>query len=304
MSYDYEAERKLETQRQKKMMQRITGGVITFILLFVSVIMIFKCSEVIKPGYVGIVYSLKGGIKDGVRTQGLTWFKPWESVQTYSVATEQAYLSKDKREGSKEDDSFDIPTSDGKTVNVDLEFSYHFDAERLPKTFTMFKGQDGKDIESIFIRGKMKAWSSEASASFSVIDIYGAKREALNQAVLKHVKEKFEPYGIVIDTVNFPRIALDKATADAIQKRINAQQALEQEKIERDKATIAAETAVATAKGQAEAKLISAKAEADSNKLIAASITDELIRSKEADARQKFGWVTVQGGTPIVNATK
>ena len=43
-----------------------------------------------------------------------------------------------------------------------------------------------------------------------------------------------------------------------------------------------------------------AEAEAKANKLKANSITDELIRMKEAEARLKHGWVTVQSGNAAV----
>ena len=47
-----------------------------------------------------------------------------------------------------------------------------------------------------------------------------------------------------------------------------------------------------------------AKAEAESNKIVSESITDELIRMKEAEARNKFGWVTVQGADTVVTGNK
>lgn len=190
-------------------------------------------AKIIKPGYVGIKYSLNGGIKDEVLNQGLRFVTPFATkVKQYTVATEQAYLSRDSKEGSKDDDSFNIPTSDGKTVNCDLEFSYHFDSERIGDTYTRFKGQSGKEIEDTFIRGKMKAWTSEVSSRFSVIDIYGERRSDLNTEVLKHVQKKFDEYGIIINSVNFSRIELDGETEKAIQARINKQQELETAKIE------------------------------------------------------------------------
>ena len=43
-----------------------------------------------------------------------------------------------------------------------------------------------------------------------------------------------------------------------------------------------------------------AKAEAEANKKLSSSITNELIRMKEAEARYKHGWVTVQGADAVV----
>ena len=266
--------------------------------------LLFSSAEMIKPGYIGIQYSMDGGVKDETLSQGLHFINPLVKVKQYTVATEQAYLSKDNKEGSEGDDSFNIPTSDGKTVNVDLEFSYHFDADKLPDTYVRFKGESGKEIEETFIRGKMKAWSSEVSSKFSVIDIYGSKRAELNSEVLKHVKEKFRPYGIDIDTVNFSRIGLDDQTAKAIQDRINKQQELETAKVEVEKAKEVSKKKEIDAKADAEAKLIQAEGESKANKELAKSITPQLIKMKEAEARVKHGWITVNGGTPIVDATK
>lgn len=225
------------TKKMKKG-NKIVGGIVVAGVMVVGGVLITLSTHKIKPGYVGVVYNLRGGIQDNILTQGLRIVSPFQKVSQYSVATEQAYLSRDKKEGSLDDDSFMIPTSDGKTVNVDLEFSYHFDSDRLPETFTRFKGQTGKEIEDNFIRGKMKAWTSEVSSTFSVIDIYGEKRSELNSNVLAHVKEKFYEYGIIIDSVNFSRIELDDETAKAIQERINKQQELETAKIEAQKAEI------------------------------------------------------------------
>ena len=277
---------------KNKMIIAITVG-----LVVVGGVIGLKSSHMIKPGYVGVVYSLNGGIKDDqVLSQGLKFVNPLSKVNQYSVATEQAYLSRDKKEGSKDDDSFIIPTSDGKTVNVDLEFSYHFDSERLPETFTKFKGQSGKTIEETFIRGKIKAWTAEVSSTFSVLDIYGEKRSQLNTSVLEHVKNKFDEYGIVIDSVNFSRIELDEQTAQAIQQRINKQQELESEKLETQKAEEMAKRQIVEAQALADSNLIKSKAEAEANNVLNSSISEGLIKMKEAEARLQHGWVTVQSG--------
>lgn len=271
----------------------IKGGVIAAIAIVLLAVIMLMSTVMIKPGYVGVVYSLNGGIKGDVLTQGLNFKAPWHKVTKYTVATEQGYLSRDSQEGSEHNDSFSIPTADGKTVNVDLEYSYHFEAEMLPKTFTKFKGQGGKDIEAIFMRGKLKTWSGEVSSKFSVLDIYGEKRTELNTAVLSYVRDKFAPYGIVIDSISFSRIGLDKQTEKAVQERVNAQQELEKEKVEKEKAQIVAEK-----------NIISAEGEAEVYRIKSAAITPELLKKWELDARLKHGWVTIKGGSQIVDTSK
>ncbi len=267
-----------EKMGMDKNTNKVVGGIVTGVILVVIIIVLVLSTHKIQPGYVGVVYNLNGGIEEEVLSQGLKFISPLKKVSQYSIATEQAYLSKDSKEGSPTDDSFMIPTSDGKTVNVDLEFSYHFDAERLPATFTRFKGQSGKDIEERFIRGKIKAWTSEVSSKFSVIDIYGEKRAEINTSVLEHVKNKFDEYGIIIDSVNFSRIALDEQTEAAIQERINKQQELETAKIEAQKAEIEANRKVIEAQGEADSKVIKAKGEAEANQILAEDLNDQILQ--------------------------
>lgn len=142
---------------------------------------------------------------------------------------------------SKEDESFSIPTSDGKTVRVNLEFSYRFDEVRVAETFTTFKGKSGTTIKDTFIKPKVIAWTQEVSAHYPVTDIFGDQRTAINAELDTYLKEKFDKYGIIIDTVNFTDISVDAETAAAIQKKVTAQQELELANIEAQTAKIQAE---------------------------------------------------------------
>lgn len=246
------------------------------------------CTTRIDPGYAGIQYSLNSGIQGEVLMQGLNFKSPFTKVTHYSVATTQGNLSKDKKEGSKDDDSFKIPTADGKTVEVDLEYSFHFDVEKLPETFTQFKGQSGEVIEQTFMRGKLKTYVSDVSSRFSVLDIYGEKRTELNAAILEYAREKFSEFGIIIDSINLSRIELDSQTEQAIQNKINKQQELEQMKVEAQKAEVEAQKKLIEVEAEAEQKRVKAQAEADAelirasavaeaNRLISESLTPELL---------------------------
>lgn len=71
-------------------------------------------------------------------------------------------------------------------------------------------------------------------------------------------------------------------------------QAKEQAKQDAEKAELDKQTAIA----QGEAN--KAQAEADANHMINGSITENLIRMKEAEARLEHGWVTVQGADAVI----
>ena len=279
------------------------GAIILGIVMVFCLIACIVCLEKIPAGYVGVVYNMNGGV-DGVGISiGLT--------RLFYVLDEQSYLTAEDKGDSPKDESFNIPTSDGKTVRVNIEFSYRFDEARVSETFAMFKGKSGEAIKDSFIKPKVVAWTQEVSANYPVTDIFGDKRTEINAELDTYLREKFDQYGIIIDTVNFTDISVDDETAAAIQKKVTAQQELELANIEkqtakvqaekdREVAQINAEKAVIEAEAKAETLRIAAEAEADANRKIAASLTNELIEKIKYE--QWNGELpTVTGSTPIIS---
>lgn len=264
------------------------GAIILAVVLVLGLLCCVVCIDKVPAGYVGVVYNMNGGVDGEILTQGWHLVSPTKKVTTYSIGIEQSYLTSDNKGDSKDDESFSIPTSDGKTVKVNLEFSYRFDENRVSATFVTFKGKSGEVIKDTFIKPKVIAWTQEVSANYPVTDIFGDQRTKINAELDTYLKDKFDKYGIIIDTVNFTDISVDDETATAIQKKVTAQQELElanieaqtaQIQAEKDKhvAEIAAEQAIIEAEAKAEVMRIEAEAEAAANKEIAESLTPELI---------------------------
>lgn len=280
------------------------GAFVLFVLIIGGIFLTLTCVERVPTGHVGVVYNMNGGVDGEVLTQGWHIVSPTKKVTTYSIGIEQSYLTSEDKGDSPKDESFSIPTSDGKTVRVNLEFSYRFDESRVANTFTEFKGKSGDKIKDSFIKPKIIAWTQEVSANYPVTDIFGDKRTAINAELDTYLKEKFDKYGIIIDTVNFTDISVDDETAAAIQKKVTAQQELELAQIEaetakiqankeKEVAEISAETAIIEAKAKADVLQIEAEAEADANTKIANSLTPQLI--------DKIMYETWDGKLPTVS---
>ncbi len=301
----------------------VIGSIVTGFIILVLLITGLKCAEKVPAGYVGIVYSMNGGISDTVLTQGWHLVSPTKDVTLYSVGIEQSYLTSGEDGDSKNDDSFEVPTSDGKGLTVDLTFTYRYDPDRVTDLFTRFKGQSGKDVRDSFIKPNIIAWTKEITAQYPVTEILGDERANLNIAVSKYVHDKFEPYGIIVENVNLINIDADEDTRAAVQRKVTAQQELELAQIEqktakvqadKDKevaliaaeqekevATINAEKAKIKAEGEAEAVRIRAEAEAEANKKIADSLTSELIEKQRIDKWNGDVPMVSGDGTPIID---
>lgn len=269
-----------------------------------GLILFFICSENVTNGYVGVIYNpLKGGVQDNVLTQGFNFKSPFAKVTEYSVATEQFYLSADKKEGDEEDNSFYVSTSDGKSVKVSIEYSMKFDSEKVANVFKRFRGQPSDYIFDTYVRGKIKTYVGEATSKYSVLDLYGAKRQEINGAIFKHVKTQFAKDFIIVDSTNLTDVQVDGATRNAIQQRVTAQQDLEKEKILRDKAVIVAEKLKIEAEGRANARaqeiLISAKAQAEANRLQTQTLNDLILRKMEIE-KWNGSHATIIGANTVI----
>ena len=290
------------------------GGIVLGVIIIIGLIVGFSCAKKVPAGYVGIVYSMNGGVSDNVLTQGWHIVSPTKEVVLYSVGIEQSYLTAGEDGDSKKDDSFEVPSSDGKGLKVDLTFTYRYDTDRVTALFTRFKGQSGKEVRDSFIKPNIISWTKEVTAKYPVTDILGDERANLNIALSDYIRDKFDPYGIIIENVSLIDIDADDETRASVQRKVNAQQELELAQIEqktanvqaqKDKevalvkaeqdketaliaanqekevASINAEKAKIKAEGEAEAVKIKAEAEAEANKKIAESLTPELIENNK-----------------------
>lgn len=279
------------------------GAVVLGVVLVVGLVFTFSCMERIPTGYEGVVYNMNGGVSGETLGQGFHLVAPTKSVRMFTIGNEQLLLTKDSREGSKEDDSFKVSTADDASIAISFQMSYRFISENLVDTYKKFKGMDGESIVNNRVKAVLKSRVSEITTNYSMMDIYSGNRSEINNKLTEYLNGVFnESYGIEVLDASIIDVHPDKKLKEAIDNRVTALQQKQQAQAEQEKVKVEAETALIKAKNEAEIKRTQAQAEADANKVKAASVTDELIRMTEAEARLQHGWVTVQGADAVVKS--
>lgn len=282
----------------------LIGAVITALVLVIGLSCVFGCVERVPVGYEAVVYNMNGGVQGETLTQGWHIVSPTKKVKEFTIANEQLILSKDSREGSTGDDSFTVATSDDAMLSISFQMSYRFKSETLVDTFKKFKGMSGEDIINNRVKAVLKSSVSEVTTDYSMMDIYSGNRSEINNKITKYLNKEFgDRYGIEVIDASIIDVHPDEKLKQAIDNRVTALQQKQQAQAEQDTAKVNAETNLIKAKNEAEMKIMAAEAEAKANKLKAESITPELIQMKEAEAREKHGWITVNGaGATVVDA--
>ena len=280
----------------KKIARKITLGAAVVITGVVA----STCIEKVPAGYVAGQFSVNGGVKNDVLSPGWHLVSPTIKTSRYSTATEQLYMSKDKRDGSEDDDSFDVTCKDGK-LNADFEMSYSFSAEDIPKIMKRYRGMSGEDIINTVVRGKLKTYINEETSKFTVMDAHLEKKGELNKAIFNRLKKELANFGVIVESANLSQTRPDEKLAKAIAERSEANQRLEKIKLEAQIVEQEAENKKIEAQGEADAKLIKAQGEAQANKELERSLTPELIELEKIKAWNGV-LPQVQGGSnPIVN---
>ena len=228
---------------------------------------------------------------NGYRTQalgpGLHWIIPFiESVQKYSIARQTYTMSSASSEGSVQgDDSIQARTKDGQQIFIDASVIYAADPTQLISLHITWQNRYEENV----VRPVARAAIRNAVSQFGVEELVSTKRDALEQAIRDEIQTKLQANNIIMSDFLLRNIRFSDEYAAAVeQKQVAEQQAqqakfvVESKKQEAEQARqIAqgqADAAVIASQGAAEARLIEANAEAEANRLIAQSITPELVQ--------------------------
>lgn len=277
------------------------GGVILALVIIVGIICCALCLERIPTGYVGVVYSMSGGVQDEILTQGFHLVAPTKHVKEFTVGNEQLVLSQDERDGSETDESFLVSTADNANISISFQMSYRFKQDKVTDTYKKFRGMDGEQIINSRVRTVLKAKISEVTTDYTMMDIYSGDRGKINDELTEFLnKELGEEFGIEVMDASIIDVHPDAQLQKTINDRVTAMQKKQQAEAEQETIKVQNQTRLLEAQAEADAKKIEAEGEAEANRIIAASITDGLLKKMEMEARMEHGWVTVQGADTVV----
>lgn len=280
-------------------MKKIISGVVAAVI---ALIIVVTCVVRVPVGYVGVVYSANGA-EQTTLSQGWHFTSPMKHIANFPISQQQIVFSNDPEDyGVKEhaDWHIDAPASGG-MVGINLTVNYNFLPDRVVELYTKFGGIDGESLVASKIQNSIISYVKDVTPRFTVMDIYSDKKSEVNSAITEYLNEKLSSeYGINVSSALVIDVDLDDALKDKIRAKEQAKQDAEIAELNKQTALAQAETDKVKAQAEADIKVIEAQAEAESNRIISESITDNLIKMKEAEARLKHGWVTVQGADTVV----
>lgn len=267
----------------------VVGSVVSLFLVIGLILLPFSIANV-PANHVGVVYNgFGGGVQEKTLANGFYFKKPFFD-KIYKIPTDVQTVNLDK---------VTTQTHDGQYIDTSVDVKYQILGDDALTVFKQFREVDRVNKE--LVKPVVQRAVEQVTVDYDVFDILGPKRNEVYKQINDNVRNELQKFGLTFKSLTI----LDSDAKDeielAIQNEAVAQKAIDVAKQEQEKIKVENETKLLQAKTDAEKKAIDAQAEADANKVISSSVTNEMNQYIEAQARLKHGWVEVQTQQAIVD---
>ena len=261
--------------KMKKSLIILAGVVILGLLVATT------CTATVETGYTGIVTTF-GRVEDTTLEAGLHLKSPFQQI-----------ITMDNRE-QKSTFTTEAFSSDIQQVDITGSINY---AINKSTAMNLFK-EVGTDYFNKLVYPRMLEITKGVFSKYTAENLV-ANRQVLSESIRDGLYEELRDYGINVISLSIENLDFTDAFTDAVEaKQVAAQKKLQaeieqsqmtmetQQQAERQKinAEAAANVAKINADADAYAVKVRSEAEAEANKLIAASLTENLLRQNEIKA--------------------
>jgi regulator of protease activity HflC (stomatin/prohibitin superfamily) len=234
------------------------------IIFIVLVVLISKSAVTIDSGKAGVLYKTFGG---GVVTdepplgEGFHIVAPWNKVYIYEVR-QQEVLEK-----------MSALSSNG--LDIKLEASAWF--EPIRSKLGNLHQEKGEDYVTRVLLPTIRSAARSVVGRYTPEQLYSSKRDAIQQEIFDETQKIVQDEYIQLNEILVRDVTLPPTIKDAIERKLKQ----EQESLEY-------EFRLVTAKKEAEKVTIEAQGKADANRILSASLNDQILKDKGIDATLKL----------------
>ncbi|MGB2483724.1 MAG: prohibitin family protein [Flavobacteriaceae bacterium] len=238
-------------------------GLPIILIIVFSFILISKSAVTIGPGEGGVLFERFG---DGIRTdrtygEGFQIVAPWNKMLIHKVR--QQSIS----------DEMNVLSVNGLEVRVNGTIWYEPEFENLG---SLIKTK-GEDYVVELLDPAINAAARSVVGRYTPEQLYSSKRDVIEKEILEEVRRELDGQYLNVKRVLVEDVKLPVTIKDAIERKLKQ----EQESLEY-------EFRLVTANKEAEKQRIEAKGKADANRILSASLNDQILKDKGIEATIKL----------------
>lgn len=166
-----------------------------------------------------------------------------------------------------------LPTKEGLSVEAQITLLYHVNPEQAKAVYTNF----GKDYERVMVQSNFLATAREVSSKYYAKELYAIERKKVEELIKDELSKHIADKGFVVDAVLLKDIILPASMSNAIQQKVNAEQAVLQ-----------MDFVIQKQKKEAERMLIEAEGIKKSQQIIDSSLTPNLLQYNQIQVMREL----------------
>jgi prohibitin 1 len=245
-----------------------------------------QCFTQVPAGHVGVV-DFFGIVAQRTLPSGINFVNPLASVHKFSIQTDE------------HKETMQVLSREGLTIGLEISVLYRLNPDSAARVYQTIVGGD---YQNIILIPNFRSISRSVTASFQASALYSTERERLGIAIQEELARTIAPRGITVEATPLRNVALPTQLTEAIEQKQRADQEAQR-----------MEFILLKEKQEADRKRIEAKGIADFQTIVAAGISEQLLRWKGIEATEKLAnsqntKVIIVGagkdGLPIIMDTK
>ncbi len=265
--------------RSARSVSALAAGVFGFLALI-------QCFTQVPAGHVGVV-DFFGIVSERTLPAGINVVNPLARVIKYSIQTKE------------HKETMQVLSREGLTIGLEVSALYRLNPDSAAR---VYKTVTGGDYETIILIPQFRSICRAVTASFQASALYSTERERLGSSIQEELAKAVATRGVTIESTPIRNVALPTQLTEAIEQKQRADQ--ESQRME---------FILTKEKQEADRKRIEARGIADFQAIVAAGISEQLLRWKGIEATEKLASsqntkVIIVGagkdGLPIILDTK
>ena len=249
--------------------------------IFASTFSVDTGSSTVLKDWTGVVQ------EDAVTSAGIHTKAPWQDDIAWDIKNQDVTFTGDgltSHNGQQVAGAeITIIDKDGISANLDIQVLFSIKADSVVDLTKGYTNQD--DFEIKVVENDVKSVPRDVASTFTTVQMF-EDRTSLKAKITDALTESWADKGVLVDNVNIHGIRYPEDVQQRFKDAQNAQTDLL-------KAETDAQTAKTKADGEAQAAISRATGEAEANRLLAASLTPEVLQQRYIDALGKAGTIIV-----------
>jgi prohibitin 1 len=242
-----------------KQSRLVTTGIIIFVVFVLIVMLSGATFLTIESGERGVIFKRFGaGLdKENIYQPGFHVVAPWNIMYVYEVREKQL------------EEEMEVLSSNGLNISVDVTVRVNPNYSKIGNLHEKF----GTDYVKSLVRPEVRSSVRKVIGQFTPEELYSTKRDEVQKLIQDDLAQALTANYVDLKASLIRDIELPEKVRTAIEEKIEAEQlALKYEYI------------LAQERQEAERKKIEASAKAEANRILNASLSNNLLRDKGIEA--------------------